>query len=96
MDDGPENPVNLMFMTTKLCWSIRSSKERFAIFNGNIPHKTKALFKANTSSKKGFIALVIKPLHEFICLNIFSGWHRESIEFFFRMRIDRKPINNSS
>ena len=83
LDDDPQNKVNLIFKTTNLCWSIRSSKERFAIFNGNVPHKTKATLEVKPSSKKRVHhTCYMKPLHEYISLHLFSDRHRGNVELF--------------
>ena len=81
--DDPNNKVNLIFKTTRLSWSIQSSKNRFAIFNGSVPHKAKAVDEIKPSAnKRVHHTCYTKPLHEYISLHLCSDEHRGNLEFF--------------
>ena len=81
--DDPNNKVNLIFQTTNLSWSIHSSKNRFAIFNGSVPHKARTVDSIKPSTnRRVHHTCYTKPLHEYISLHLCSDNHRGNLEFF--------------
>jgi len=78
LSEDTNNPVELEFITTVGSWKIISTSRRFCIFDGLIPHRTKAISNIVRSNQiRMHHSCYIKPRHEHFGLVMCSEQYRD-------------------
>ncbi len=83
LQSDEKSPVDLVFTTTDFSWSIRSTTNRFCLFNGLLPHKAKLVQGHHVHSDPKKIRVhsscYVRALHEYIGAFVFSDKYRNQV-----------------